>query len=422
MMPTPPARMKKCPYCAEDILEESVFCTFCGKSLTKSRNPRPIANGFDIISLAATLILGIAVFFLPIWPDPVMDIIRIVLGDGATVDEAAAIVPSEYLLGQLQSHPIHILIVYYTRFLIPIVAIASIVLIIFTFLKIMQGKNTSGIWLIVLGVVLIIRPLIYLTSDEGSITSIWIILVLAVVLIFIVAGFGKIFMGESPINPNALSTLPEQILPKPSRKKSNNLVPVLVVGSVLFIGLAGLLVVVFLILSKTGLSGQLQQLTIIAPQPTMIVTVSPGKSYSDQMVPILSQLRSESTAWVQFGAILTSTDPAGTGLTYVNELPSLGQMKPETVAYVENTLLPLAHKTASDGGNLLKDWNSISPPPELEIPHQEIAACIQFQIDSSNDVIALITQSQLPKAVDSNACSKMQGALSAIQTYVNNNR
>ncbi len=197
-----PARMKKCPYCAEDILEGAVVCRYCGRGLTKSRNPRPIANGFDILSLAATLILGIAVFFLPIWPGAADDITMMMVSSGMTLEEMEATTFSEYLLGQLQSDPIHVLIIFYTRFLIPIVAIASIILIIITFFNSRQGKHTSGIWLIILGMVLMIRPLIPLTTDEayGSITSPWVILVLAIASIFIIAGFGKIFMGESPSN------------------------------------------------------------------------------------------------------------------------------------------------------------------------------------------------------------------------------
>ena len=100
----------------------------------------------------------------------------------------------------------------------------------------------------------------------------------------------------APIQPNDLPFLPQQISPQPSPrtspKKSNNVVPVLVVGSVLFIAFVILLVVVFLGLSKTGLLWQEQPPSTIASQP-INTAVSPEKSYSDQMVPILAQLKSE---------------------------------------------------------------------------------------------------------------------------------
>ncbi len=105
----------------------------------------------------------------------------------------------------------------------------------------------------------------------------------------------------APIQPNDLPFLPQQISPQPSPrtspKKSNNVVPVLVVGSVLFIAFVILLVVVFLGLSKTGLLWQEQPPSTIASQP-INTAVSPEKSYSDQMVPILAQLKSKSATWI----------------------------------------------------------------------------------------------------------------------------
>ena len=230
----------------------------------------------------------------------------------------------------------------------------------------------------------------------------------------------------------------QKISPSPSPKKSNNLVPVLVAGSLLVIALAVLLVVAFWGLSKSGLLGQLLAQNIVAPQLPKI-TASPAKTYSDQMVPIIARLNSYNATlnqWDTLMATRTSTTYQGAGgatttyamglMSYLTFAQSMNFGDQEYVPFnqeIRNKVLPLAQKISSDGFNLKTAWNSVSPPPDVGLPHEQIGSCIQFKIDMANGIIAMLTQYTTPANNTAiNPCANFQDALSAIQTYVNNNR
>ncbi len=224
----------------------------------------------------------------------------------------------------------------------------------------------------------------------------------------------------SNVSPKPLTqtqTNQQKNSPRPASKKSNNLVPVLVAGSVLVVALAVLLVVVFWGLSKIGVSG--------LSLPINIAT-SPAKSYSDQMVPILTQYNAYTATLNQWKAVLSENSTTGF------LVGAWAEMSPQLLAYSLNQpsysqpiaqITTSAKKVSSDGFALLTAWNSVTPPAAVKLPHEQVAACIQFNIDTANQIIAMITKAIPPSGnVSTNPCDNAQDALSAIQTYVNNNR
>jgi len=228
----------------------------------------------------------------------------------------------------------------------------------------------------------------------------------------------------------------QKVSPRPSPKKSNNLVPVLVAGSVLVIALVVLLVLVFWGLSKTGILSQLQLPSIVAAQPKEI-TASPAKTYSDQMIPILAQLNLYNATLNQWDTLMATgtsiQDPDAGYTTYASGLMFYLTFSKFSDAGVQkyapfnqeikSKVLPLAQKISSDGFNLQTAWNSVAPPPDVGLPHKQIGSCIQSKIDLANGIIAMLTQYTTPASVSiPDPCANYQDALSAIQTYVNNNR
>ena len=56
--------MKKCPYCGEEIQDDTIFCRFCRRSLVNEPVSRPLGSGSPVLGLVLITVVLLLIVLL----------------------------------------------------------------------------------------------------------------------------------------------------------------------------------------------------------------------------------------------------------------------------------------------------------------------------------------------------------------------
>lgn len=231
---------------------------------------------------------------------------------------------------------------------------------------------------------------------------------------------------------NTINKSEKKLLNKENPSKNKiNITPILLAGSLFLFSLSIFIAAIFWVFSQKNLFA-------VSISPPLIIstpTDSPEKVYIEKMSQNMVLLNSFNNTLNKWDDLIASPIPGQYDETYgqslslfissiplgqsINDVESMLDFNDPHRRVTQANLTPVAQEISNKGFELLAAWHSVTPPPELYLPHEQIKACIQYKIDWANDIINLLQQYIIPMGDNGkNPCGNFANSVSAINAYL----